>query len=84
MIRIARLVAAALILVLAGLPLAACGKKGPPVAPEPRGPEAPRQLTVRQIGDEIVAHFELPAARGTRPQQQPEGMAVAGRRHKAP
>lgn len=63
--------AAAIALLVGIVAFPACGKKGPPVAPEPRGPEAPRQLTVRQIGDEIVAYFELPAARGTRPQQQP-------------
>jgi predicted small lipoprotein YifL len=43
MIRIARLVAAALILVLAGLPLAACGKKGPPDLPEGTTDQFPRQ-----------------------------------------
>ena len=43
MTRLARLVAAALILTVAGLPLAACGKKGPPDLPEGTTDQFPRQ-----------------------------------------
>ena len=40
---LSRLVACALILALAGLPLAACGKKGPPELPEGQTDQFPRQ-----------------------------------------
>ena len=43
MTRLARLAAAALILAVAGLPLAACGKKGPPNLPEGTTDQFPRQ-----------------------------------------
>jgi len=38
-----RLLAAMLILALAGMPLAACGKKGPPDLPEGTTDQFPRQ-----------------------------------------
>jgi predicted small lipoprotein YifL len=43
MMRLARFLAAALILAVAGLPLAACGKKGPPDLPEGQTDQFPRQ-----------------------------------------
>jgi predicted small lipoprotein YifL len=43
MMRLSRLVAAVLILVATGLPLAACGKKGPPDLPEGQTDQFPRQ-----------------------------------------
>jgi len=58
-------------LALACATLAGCGKKGPPVPPEPRGPQAPSPVSVRQIGDAGVVAFDVPPAKGRRPQQQP-------------
>lgn len=43
MIRLPRLLIFALALALAALPLAACGKKGPPELPEGKTDQYPRQ-----------------------------------------
>jgi len=51
--------------VLAALVLAACGKKGPPLPPAPRGPLAASSVEARQQGERVVVSFVLPAARGT-------------------
>ncbi len=48
-----------------------CGKKAAPMAPVPRGPLPPKQVTVRQVGDRILARFDVPGPRGDRPSQQP-------------
>lgn len=54
--------AGAIVLVLAGLPLVACGKKGDPM-PAPRTiPQAATDLKVRQRGLEVVAEFAYPKA----------------------
>jgi len=58
-------------IVLTGCALAACGKTGPPLPPEPRGPLPPRAVAARQIGRAVVASFLVPRARGDKPGQQP-------------
>lgn len=40
---------------------AACGKKGPPLAPLNMGPEAPQALTARRLADTIYLQFKVPA-----------------------
>jgi hypothetical protein len=52
------LVAAAACL-LAAAP-AACGKKGPPLAPIVHVPDAVRQLAARRVGDEVVLTLAMP------------------------
>jgi len=52
--------------------LAACGKKGPPVAPEPRGPHPAAEPTARQIGDTVLVYFGVPQAKGDQPTRQLE------------
>jgi len=49
----------------------ACGKVGPPMPPLPRGPLAPEAVAARQIGDRVVVGFNVSAARGDKPAQQP-------------
>lgn len=56
---------------LIALAVVGCGKKGMPLPPEPRGPRPPAEVEVRQIGDEVVVGFVVPAARGEQPAQQP-------------
>lgn len=58
------------LLCLALLAAPACGKRGSPMPPEPRGPFPPRAVSVRQIGDRIEASFRLAPARGPKPAQQ--------------
>ncbi len=41
---------------------AACGKKGPPLAPFVRVPGAPGGLTPLRVGDDIYLSFQVPAA----------------------
>jgi predicted small lipoprotein YifL len=47
--------------------LAACGKKGPPLAPLRLVPAAPIELTARRSGDEVELHFSLPTANANGP-----------------
>jgi hypothetical protein len=47
-----------------------CGKKGPPLPPEPRGPLPPTQVVARQVGGRAEVYFSVPPARGNRPSQQ--------------
>lgn len=49
----------------------ACGKAGPPVPPEPRGPLPPALLSVAQRGDLTVVSLRVAPPRGDRPAQQP-------------
>lgn len=49
--------------------LAACGKAGAPVPPEPRGPLPPTQVHARQTGDTAVICFTVPQPRGAKPKQ---------------
>jgi hypothetical protein len=52
------------------LPLAGgCGKKGPPLAPLPRLPVAPAQVSASRAGDTVTVSFTVPAANisGVRP-----------------
>lgn len=63
--------AALLTMVLLGWTVAGCGKKGPPLPPEPRGPLPPGDVVARQIGEEIVVSFNVPAPRGEKAAQQP-------------
>lgn len=55
-----------------GLLAAGCGKKGPPLPPAPRGPLPPLSVSARQIGTLAEVRFQVPAARGSKPAQQPE------------
>ena len=58
----ARRFAVLALLVLAALPMAACGKKGDPM-PAPRTiPQAATDLKVRQRGLEVVVEFAYPKA----------------------
>ena len=50
---------------------AACGKRGPPLLPEPRGPLPPLEVAARQFGEQIIVAFEVPQPRGPRVAQQP-------------
>jgi len=47
-----------------------CGKKGPPLPPEPRGPFPPADVVVRQIGPHAEVHFEVPPPKGPEPGRQ--------------
>ena len=48
-------------IVLAALLLfLACGKKGPPLPPEPRGPLPPTGVTARQVGEQVEVRFDVP------------------------
>jgi hypothetical protein len=49
----------------------ACGKRGAPLPPEPKGPLPPTQVRARQIGSTVVVGFDVPRARGDKPAQQP-------------
>lgn len=49
----------------------ACGKKGPPRPPEPRGPLPPKGVGARQLGDRAVVTFTVPRPRGEKNSQQP-------------
>jgi len=71
--RAARARVAADRLVLAALILAAvaCGERGPPRPPEPRGPLPPETVRVRQVGADAVAGVVIPQPRGERDAQQP-------------
>jgi hypothetical protein len=56
--------AVATILLVCGLALVAgCGRRGAPMPPEPRGPYAPEDVEVRQIGAEIHISFDVPESR---------------------
>ena len=46
---------------LAVCAIAACGKKGPPLAPLPLAPEAPQAVSARRIGDSVYLQFTVPA-----------------------
>ena len=51
--------------------VAGCGKRGTPLPPEPRGPFAPEDVEVRQIGDSLRISFDLPEPRNRdKPSQQ--------------
>lgn len=53
-----------------GLLVVACGKKGPPVPPEPRGPLPPTEVRARQRGSAVQIGLRVPEVRGPRPGQQ--------------
>ena len=57
-------------LLTAALVAGGCGKKGPPRPPIRVLPSAPRQMSVRQIGDEVILAARLP---GSRPDGTPLG-----------
>ena len=59
-------VGALLVLLLAP----SCGRKGPPLPPEPRGPNPPTALVVRQIGGRAAVEVTLGSPRGDKPAQQ--------------
>jgi len=58
-----------LLVVVAGT-LMSCGKKGPPLPPEPRGPHMPSAVAVRQIGRIPTVVFRMSQTRGSKPGQQ--------------
>jgi hypothetical protein len=53
------------------LVLAACGKRGSPRPPLPRGPHPPGAVAARQIGRRAVVGFDVPQPKGDKPSQQP-------------
>jgi hypothetical protein len=57
-----RVAAAAFALLAIGAP--GCGKRGAPVAPEPRGPLPPIAVSVSQIGTDVVVRYTVPEPRG--------------------
>jgi len=59
-----------LLFVLVAGTLVACGKKGPPLPPEPRGPHMPSTVAVRQVGEFPTVVFRMPQTRGSKPGQQ--------------
>jgi hypothetical protein len=61
----------AILVLLLAAALTACGKKGAPSPPLPRGPLAPRSVAARQLGAQVLVAFEVPAARGEHPSQEP-------------
>jgi predicted small lipoprotein YifL len=48
------------VLVLSSVAIAACGKKGPPLAPLRLVPEAPIEVTLRRVDDKAVLKLTLP------------------------
>jgi hypothetical protein len=56
-------------MVLAAIELAACGKKGPPLAPFPRLPRSPAEFAARRLGQQVYVRFKIPEedADGQRP-----------------
>lgn len=61
----------ALPVVMLALALVACGKKGAPLPPEPRGPLPVAAVGVRQVGGTVEIRFEVAGPRGPRPNQEP-------------
>lgn len=55
------------VLVVVAVLAAGCGKRGAPVAPEPRGPLPPTDVTVTQIGSDVVVRYTVPEPRGEAP-----------------
>jgi hypothetical protein len=51
--------------------LTACGKRGSPRPPLPRGPHPPGKVAARQIGRRAVVGFDVPEPKGSKPSQQP-------------
>lgn len=51
-----------LLFVLMVILTAACGKKGPPLAPFVRVPAAVGEVTVRRMGDDVFVSFPVPSA----------------------
>ncbi|HKQ59970.1 MAG TPA: hypothetical protein VJS92_01720 [Candidatus Polarisedimenticolaceae bacterium] len=56
---------------LAALALAACGKRGSPQPPEPRGPFPASSVVARQIGARVEVDFTIPRPRTALPSSQP-------------
>ena len=52
----------ALLLILATSIVAACGKKGPPLAPLARQPRPPAEFTARRLGSQVYVRFKVPEA----------------------
>jgi len=50
-----------------------CGKKGPPLPPEPNSPRAALAVALRQIGPVVRVYFTAPQPRGNKPAQQFSG-----------
>lgn len=59
MIQLTRLAAAAVLVIVAS---AACGKKGPPLAPFVRVPAPVTTVTAQRIGDDVYVSFPVPEA----------------------
>jgi hypothetical protein len=51
----------AIIAVAIGLLAAACGKKGPPLAPLSTAPEAPGAIVARRLGDTVYLQMKVPS-----------------------
>jgi hypothetical protein len=58
-------------LLLLALLAPACGKKGPPLPPNPRGPLPATEVAARQLGGDVLVTFRVPEPRGQQPARQP-------------
>jgi hypothetical protein len=58
-------------LLILALLLPACGKKGLPLPPQPKGPLPPAEVAARQLGDDVLVVFRVPEPRGEKPARQP-------------
>jgi hypothetical protein len=63
-------------LLTVGLVVCACGKRGSPAPPLPRGPLPMREIEARQLGERAVIAGTLPRARGAKPAQQPAAVEL--------
>jgi predicted small lipoprotein YifL len=66
-----RLLNSTVALLLLALLVPACGKKGPPLPPSPRGPLPSTEVSARQLGSDILVTFKVPQPRGPKPARQP-------------
>ena len=67
--RIDRQTVVRLLLLLTVVWSVGCGRKGPPLPPEPRGPNPPQRVDARQIGERGYVTLQLGEPRGTKPNQ---------------
>lgn len=63
--------AALLLCALVAVGCLACGKRGSPRPPLPRGPGPPENVVVRQLGRRALVSFRVAGAKGGSPAQQP-------------
>jgi hypothetical protein len=66
-----RLTNSTVVLLLLALLIPACGKKGAPLPPNPRGPLPATEVAARQLGSDVVVTFRVPEPRGYKPAREP-------------